>query len=232
MLNKITIIIPVYNEAENMNVLIDEIFYLYQNIQVLIIDDFSTDNTVEIVKEKIKNHSNLKIFTKNIWEGKWLTFSIIKGINSINTEYFIVMDWDFQHPISNISNFIRLFWNNAEIIIWERKKIIFDERKYRIFISKIWNILINYKLRNTWLSFVDPLSGYFGWKTKIFNKIIQRNSNIFIWKWYKFLFEFLKCIKKWDFQIDKFNYNFSKRKFWESKITLMIFIEFIKWIIS
>ncbi len=231
MQDNITIIIPILNEEENIGLLIDEIFKEYWNINILIIDDFSNDNWVKIVRDKINEYwNNLKIYVKDNKKYKWLTSSIILGIENIKTDYFIVMDWDFQHPIENIKNFIEFFKQWKNLVIWERKKIVFDEKKYRVLISKLWNFLINLKIRKNWFKLRDPLTWFFWWEKQFFIKIIDNNKNIFIWTWYKFLFEFLKIIKKDKIKLWKFYFNFDKRKFWKSKINSNIHIDFIKWL--
>lgn len=230
MLNNTTIIIPIYNEGLNIWLLIDTIFSQYSGISILVVDDFSGDNGVEIVKQKKRLYKDqLSILEKEDRNQKWLTYSIIYWINHISTEYFIVMDGDFQHPVENIHNFLEWFVNSVDIVIWERKKIIFEEKKYRVLISQFWNYIINQKLKKTWLHFKDPLSWFFGWKTYIYKNVIIKHKKVFLWKGYKFLFEFLKSIQKWEYNIQTFDFNFAKRKFWESKITLIIFKEFLKW---
>jgi len=229
MQNNVTIIIPIFNEEENIGILIDEIYNIFPYINILVVDDFSSDNSVSLVKKKINEYKkSLKISTKKInIDNKWLTYSIIKGILLVKTKYFIVMDWDFQHPIININNFLYNFKNWKDIVIWERKKIIFNEKKYRILISKIWNFLVNLKVMKNWFWLKDPLSWFFWWNVEIFKLIINNNINCFIWWWYKFLFEFLKLIKKDNFQIWYFNFNFWKRRFWYSKINKKVILYFI-----
>ena len=51
--NKSLVIIPTYNESENISEIIDEIFLLEDNFNILIVDDNSPDKTANIVKEKI-----------------------------------------------------------------------------------------------------------------------------------------------------------------------------------
>jgi len=234
MQNKITIVIPIYNEELNIWLLINSIFSQYLDINILVIDDFSTDNSIKIVRKKIlKYWKKIKLIEKvKEVDWKWLTFSIIKWINSVETKYFIVMDWDFQHPVKNIKTFINLFKKRKNIIIWQRRKINFDEKKYRILVSKLWNFLINLKIFKNWFWLKDPLSWFFWWETLFFQKIIIQNKNIFIWSGYKFLFEFLKLIKNKNVFLWTFYYDFWKRKFWESKINTKIHIDFIKWLLK
>lgn len=231
MLNNTTILISIFNEEKNIWLLIEWIIKKYWLIKIIIIDDFSNDNSKKIIEKYIKKYgAHIKLISKNKNDNKWLTDSIIKWILIVKTKYFIVMDWDFQHPIKNIFNFLELYKQWKKIVIWERKKIIFKEKKYRILISKIWNFLINLKLSN--INLKDPLSWFFWWESHIFKNTIKNNPTIFIKTWYKFLFEFLKVI-----QIDKkdiwtFNFHFKKRKFWKSKINNKVYLDFIKWLLK
>ena len=232
MLNNITIIIPIYNEKKNITPLLISILNIYKWANILVVDDFSTDDSISSVIKLIKkDYANIKVIEKDKKiDSKWLTFSIIKWINLVKTKYFIVMDWDFQHPVKNIQNFINLFNKWKNIVIWERSKIVFKEKEYRILISKIWNLFINIRLYKQWFKLNEPLSWFFWWESIIFQNIIKNNKNIFLWWGYKFLFEFLKLIKFSTYNLWTFNFNFWKRKFWNSKISIIVYLNFIKWL--
>ena len=64
------VIIPTYNESENIIDIIDEIFLLDDNFNILVVDDNSPDKTSNLVKEKIKlNKERLFIIER---EKKWV----------------------------------------------------------------------------------------------------------------------------------------------------------------
>ena len=50
------VIIPTYNEIDNISDIIDEVFSLNNNFHVLVVDDNSPDKTYKIVEEKIVEH--------------------------------------------------------------------------------------------------------------------------------------------------------------------------------
>ena len=63
------VIIPTYNESENIIDIIDEIFLLGDNFNILVVDDNSPDKTANLVNEKIKlnkeyNKFSFLIFSK------------------------------------------------------------------------------------------------------------------------------------------------------------------------
>ena len=58
------IIIPTYNEIDNIERMIDTVFSIYPKISLLIIEDGSPDGTANVVKEKQKTFENLHIIER------------------------------------------------------------------------------------------------------------------------------------------------------------------------
>ncbi len=226
MNKNITIIIPIYNEKDNIRVLLEEIIKMYKWINILVVNDWSIDN-VELLLKKI-NYKRFN-YINNVLN-KWLTYSIIKWIKNVNTNYFIVMDWDLQHPVKYINNFILLLEKWYDVVIWNRKNIFFKNNYYRNLFSKLWNILVNFKLWNNKIK--DPLTWFFWGNTKFFINNISINKKRFINKWYKFLFEFLKCIDIKKIKIYNFYFEFLNRRFWKSKLWIREYLSFILWLIK
>jgi len=61
---KISIIIPVYNAEQYLNKLIESIFVqTYKNYEIIIINDGSTDNSLEVIKKLSKDNNKIKCIT-------------------------------------------------------------------------------------------------------------------------------------------------------------------------
>lgn len=61
--NKISIIIPVYNEEDNIDIISKKIHNLpIKNKEILFIDDGSTDKTLSKIHQNCKKHSNISLF--------------------------------------------------------------------------------------------------------------------------------------------------------------------------
>lgn len=98
-MNEAIVIIPTYNEKENITNMLDTVMSLPENFDVLVIDDNSPDGTARLVKDKIKQYPDriyieerkgkLGLGTAYIHGFKW---SLKKGYN-----YIIEMDADFSH---------------------------------------------------------------------------------------------------------------------------------------
>ena len=109
------VIIPTYNEKENIEAIINAVFSLPEEFDVLIVDDNSPDNTSEIVSKLIADKATLgKSFSQNLHlitrKGKLgLGTAYIEGFHfglDNNYEYLFEMDADFSH---NPNDLIKLY---------------------------------------------------------------------------------------------------------------------------
>ena len=66
---KKVIVIPTYNEKENIEILIPQIFKLLPNISVIVADDNSSDSTASIVTEFKKEYSNITLVSRKEKDG-------------------------------------------------------------------------------------------------------------------------------------------------------------------
>lgn len=108
---KLSVIIPAYNEEKNLesgslkqvNEYLKKQSYDYE---VLIVDDGSTDKTVEIVQNQIEGFKNFKLI-KTPHGGKALT--VIRGMEEAKGEISLFTDTDQSTPIKEIEKFLPKF---------------------------------------------------------------------------------------------------------------------------
>ena len=83
----LSVIIPTYNDAEKILVAVASAIQVKSVNEIIIIDDYSKDNTEELLKNVIKKNKKIKYFKnkKNIGSG----LSFIKGIQKVNNKYLI-----------------------------------------------------------------------------------------------------------------------------------------------
>jgi dolichol-phosphate mannosyltransferase len=105
-LSKQIVIIPTYNEIENIEGIISEILSLYIDIHILIVDDGSPDGTADKVKEMQKQFEGL-IFMIERAKKSGLGTAYITGFKyalSQGYDYIFEMDADFSHNPRDLVN--------------------------------------------------------------------------------------------------------------------------------
>ena len=130
--NDYSIILPTLNEAGHIKDLISEIsniFILHKlNFEIIIIDDKSTDGTIELIRNISKNNNKVSIYVRENKKDS-LVQSLIDGIKIAKYERIIWMDADFSHPPNYINEFIKL--NNSgdyDALVFSRS--LKDSKRY------------------------------------------------------------------------------------------------------
>ncbi len=105
-MNSITIILPAKNEAKNLQVILNDInkyiikSNIFKNVQTIIVNDFSNDNTIEVVKDFFRKIENLVLINLNKNIGK--AYSIDIALEHSKGDMIIVMDADLQYDTRDI----------------------------------------------------------------------------------------------------------------------------------
>jgi dolichol-phosphate mannosyltransferase len=167
------VIIPTYNEIENINKIIRTTFSLNKDVDILIVDDSSPDGTAKQVTELIDEFKN-RLFLINRKQKEGLGKAYIAGFKwAISNNYSIIieMDADFSHDPSEIKNFIYKLENGYDFIIGSRYvkngKVI-NWPFIRRFYSKSASVLTRF---STGMPIKDPTSGFVGYNTYALNAL-------------------------------------------------------------
>lgn len=141
---KVSIITPTYNEIENIEKLYldikDEMKKLDCAYEHIIIDNNSSDGTVEKIKEFALNDNNLKVIInlKNYGHIRSPFYGLLQSTGDAS----ILMASDFQDPIDLIPKYIEEWKKGKKIVLG--KKISSEENKVKFSIRKLFYRLINY----------------------------------------------------------------------------------------
>ena len=91
---KLTIIIPVYNEINTINILLKKVIEVGIDKQIIVVDDFSSDGTREIIIKNFENKiDKLILHEKNLGKGA----AIISAKKYINGDFVIIQDADLEY---------------------------------------------------------------------------------------------------------------------------------------
>lgn len=222
----ITIIVPCYNEERNIIKTIRKIkkskYYKKFKIEILIVDDGSTDNTLSIIKKlQLKN---IRFFSnkKNMGIG----YSFFNYAKYSRNNYITLIPGDGENDLDQTLNYVNLL-DSVDIII----PFIVNQKKQRTLVrtllSRLYNFIVNF-------SFGVKLNYTNG--TVIFNKNILENikvsSNSFFYQT-----EFLISLIRQGYLYAEVPHFLNKRLLGKSKaVTIMSFIrvvlDFIKFFLK
>ena len=134
-----SILIPCYNEYENLLKLLPEIdqnLIEKSKFEIIVIDDASSDNTYNI-KKKIKLKIRLKLITNHINKGQ--SFSIHKGVRYSQYETIITIDGDGQNNPVDIPKLLKYYYLNKNIKLIGGIRLKRKDSIVKIISSKIAN---------------------------------------------------------------------------------------------
>ncbi len=168
------VVIPTYNEKENINNILHAIFNLNEGFHVLVIDDSSPDGTAEIVKE-LKAKFPGQLFLEERRGKLGLGTAYIHGFRwaiDRNYQYIFEMDADFSH---NPNDLVRLYqackYEGADLAIGSRYVKgggVVNWPKNRIALSKGGSL---YTRMITWMPVHDPTAGFMCYSKQVLETI-------------------------------------------------------------
>lgn len=147
----VSIIVPIYNTYEFLEECLQSIIsQTYKNIEIILIDDGSTDNSDQICKRYIEKYTNIKyIYQTN----QGVSVARNRGINEANGEYIYFLDSDDKIENTFIENSIKCAKeNNADFVIvacnvMNKNLKTMIGAPWEVFVRK--NILDEYNIRYT-----------------------------------------------------------------------------------
>tara|TARA_B100000614_G_C14492799_1_gene471385 strand:+ start:411 stop:1127 length:717 start_codon:yes stop_codon:yes gene_type:complete len=191
-INTLSIIIPAYNEAKTIHLILDKVseVKLLNNInkEVIIIDDFSSDNTNQIIK-KYSEESNLNIRYFKHEKNKGKGAALHTGISKASGEFLIIQDADLEYDPNEYNKLLKPVVDGfADVVYGSRfmgdcpHRILFFwhtiGNKFLTFLSNMFNDLnltdmeTCYKLFNTkTLQSINLYENRFGFEPEVTAKI-------------------------------------------------------------
>lgn len=213
-MSDILVFTATYNEKENINNLINEIFNISKEVDILVIDDNSPDETWKILKEI--SEKNQKFFF--IKRDKKLGLNTAHQMAydyaiSHNYKKLITMDADFSHDPKEIPKIIDLLKKHHFVIGSRYSKGGKNSQPImRYLLSFIGNKLIKYTLNININEFTTSYRGF------NLEKLSQFNLKEIKGQGYSFFMETVVALYRLGFDCKEFPIVFKDRKFGKSKI--------------
>ncbi|MHB1687545.1 MAG: glycosyltransferase family 2 protein [Ignavibacteriaceae bacterium] len=161
--NKVCVIIPFYNESENINGIIKETIPFVDKI--IAVNDGSTDGSLSKVYENEK--VTLISYPKNMGKGYALNTGFKESIKE-DFDYTVTLDADFQHKPEYIPSLITEL-ENYDIVIGNRLNKLNHMPVQRILSNKLTSFLLSIKTKQ---KILDSQCGFRAYRTKILNSIL------------------------------------------------------------
>ncbi len=180
----LSIIIPVFNEEDQIKNTILKIKKLKRNIkklEIIIIDDQSTDSTYKLIQKFKKKEKNLKIY-KN--KKKGLGSAIETGIKKSNHKYVCLFMADLSDDINDLKNYFRLISNNEiDAVFGTRfsiKSKIYNYPIFKLILNRIFNNLVRLLFLSNYNDFTNAFKIYRRTSLLEILPIISENFNVFL----------------------------------------------------
>jgi dolichol-phosphate mannosyltransferase len=240
----VSIIIPTYNESENIMNLIHCIRKYTEDLfpsEVIIVDDNSPDKTGRIVKEYADNLHNQNIYQQQYsvkgqqhrqhsfpvrvicrQSKEGLVPALLDGVKNSIGNYVVILDADFSHPPNVIVDMVNELRKSQYDIVSASRYLkggqIIGWPLRRRAVSKSATLLARTILGLNHIT--DPMSGFFACKRDIVSDIMFKTCG------FKLLLEIL--VKADNAKVKEIPYSFIDRRAGSSKLDSNVIVHFVK----
>lgn len=144
-MNKLSIIVPMYNEEETVQECYNRISNICNSIEnydyeIIIVNDGSKDKTLDILEHFAQNDKNLKIisFSRNFGH----QCAVTAGLKYVSGDAIVIIDSDMQDPPELIPEMLKLWEQGNEVIYGKRKKRE-GESKFKLLTASMFYKTLN-----------------------------------------------------------------------------------------
>jgi len=172
----ISIVIPTYNERDNIGKLVKEVLRYVD--EIVIVDDNSPDGTGGIADKLAKSNKNIRVIHRTGRLG--LGSAIVEGFYAARGNVVGVMDADFSHPPAALGSMIKHVDAGADIVLGSRYVKGGNIENWplrRKIVSKL-AVMLARPLTDA----KDPVTGFFLVRKKIFDDVKIKSGETKSWK--------------------------------------------------
>ncbi len=228
MQQKAIVIIPTYNEKENIQRVVPLLFEQFEKVTnwdmgVLVVDDTSPDKTYDVVKQMQKKYKKLHLLVNP--EKAGLGGAYLKGMaeafNNLKAEVVFEFDADLSHDPTKIPVFMRAIDEGADMVVGSRYikggGIPSNWGIHRKFMSVVGNLVAQTLLTN--FTIKDWTGGFRALRKKVYTAVVHKITDREMLG-YTFQIGFLNVAVRSGFKIVEVPFKFVDRTLGESKLPL------------
>ncbi|MBO6637260.1 MAG: glycosyltransferase family 2 protein [Roseitalea sp.] len=226
---ELTVVLPAYNEAENIPVIVDKIGEALGGVahEIIVVDDDSPDGTAEVTRSVARTRPHVRCIRRVGRRG--LSGACLEGMMAANAPVVVVMDADMQHDETRLPVMLGQIADGADLVIGSRyvegKKAGGGfHKKSRAKGSELATSLAN---MITGRYTTDPMSGFFMMRRDVADMVAGTVSR----EGFKILFDIVSRYGS-ELDIREVPFEFRERVAGESKLGFLVTVQFLGLLVS
>ena len=229
-MSNVTLILPTYNERENVKTLVAAIEGVFKNLDhyvltIIVVDDNSPDGTAQVVRDLAREYKNITLLSKKKEGlGAAYIFGINYALKHLDPDIFIQIDADWQHNPLLLPDFFKKMETGCDMVIGSRYisggSIPGNWGLHRKIYSIVGNTVVRFGLGR--LSPHDWTSGYRMYGRQVFEKV---KNGLDKYSGYTFQVAFLNKTMLAGFKVGEVPLQFADRVHGKSKIAPLSYIK-------
>ena len=171
----VTIVIPAYNEESTIESLLSSVIHancLGLKVEIIVVDDFSNDRTIDVVSDLGAKYPSLKIckHTRNLGKG----LALRTGFDKANGDIILIQDADLEYDPKEYPKLLKPILENKADVVYGSRFRSNEETRVLYFWHRVANGLLTlFSNMFTNLNLTDMETGY-----KVFRKDILGKVNL------------------------------------------------------
>lgn len=230
---RVSVILPTYNEAENIVDIVRVVLDLfsvdvgYENVEVLVIDDNSPDETWRVARDAFEEEPRVDVICRR--SDKGLSSAVLSGFQLARGEIAVCMDADGQHPAERLRELVAAVEDGADLAVGSRHidDGSIDGWPWSRKVTSELATLVARSLVPAAREISDPLSGFFAVDREVFYDEVLNAADP---HGYKILLELAQLVP--DAEVAEVPITFRAREAGTSKLTLDERLRFVEHCVS
>jgi dolichol-phosphate mannosyltransferase len=219
---ELTIVVPTFNERDNVALLVDRLKVVLRGIdwEVIFVDDDSPDGTTAYIRDIAQTNGRVRCIKRIGRRG--LSTACMEGILASCAPYVAVMDADLQHDERILPEMLDLLREKrCDLVVGSRYVAgggvgNWDSSRAKISAFATWLSRLICKIE-----IADPMSGFFMLRRPVFDMAVGRMSG----EGFKILLDLLASSPE-PIRVREIAYQFGARRFGESKLDTLVAWQF------
>ena len=172
---QLSVVVPAYNEERTLGIVIEKLLLLPLRIEIVVVDDASTDSTPEIARRLSNLHSQVHLLRLEKNRGK--SQAVIAGIQATRGEVVVIQDADCEYDSDEIPELVQPILDGVADAVYGSRFLVRKAARvlyYYHYLANQWITFLSNLLTNVNLSDVE--TGYKAFRGEIVRAMILTST--------------------------------------------------------